>query len=105
MVGVDLAFLRSLERLLILWLLSHGPRHGYGILKELHKLTGLGVKPSLVYPFLYRLEEEGFTIGTWIRQGGRHIRLYQLTERGEALLERVRVLLLPLRELLTSILG
>ncbi len=105
MVGIDLAFLRSLERPLILWLLSHGPRHGYDILKELHRLTGLGAKPSLVYPFLHRLEREGFTISTWIKHGGRHVKLYQLTERGEALLERVRMLLLPLKELLTLLLG
>ncbi len=105
MVGVDLAFLRSLERPLILWMLSHGPRHGYEILKELHRLTGLGVKPSLVYPFLHRLEREGFTMSIWISQGGRRIRLYRLTERGETLLERVRTLLIPLRELLSSLLG
>ena len=105
MVGVDLAFLRSLERPLILWLLSHGPRHGYDILKELHRLTGLGAKPSLVYPFLHRLEREGFIASMWIKNGGRCLKLYRLTKRGEALLERVRMLLLPLRELLTALLG
>jgi DNA-binding PadR family transcriptional regulator len=100
MVGVDHAFLRSLERPLILWLLSREPRHGYDILKELHRLTGRGVKPSLVYPFLHRLEEESFTISEWIRHRGRRIKRYRLTRRGESLLERVRALLLPLRELL-----
>lgn len=102
---MDYAFLQGLIRPLILWLLSKGPTYGFDIMRELNRLMGLGVRPSLVYPFLHRLEEEGFTISLWMSQGGRLIKLYTLTERGEALLERIRMLLLPLKELLNPLLG
>lgn len=83
-------FLRGLEKPIILWLLFHKPRHGYEIILEFKKLTGRKLKPSIVYPFLHRLELEGFANGQWVLNGKRKIKYYSLTKSGEELLQKVR---------------
>jgi DNA-binding PadR family transcriptional regulator len=101
MVNAYDAFLRSLEKPVILWLLSQKPRHGYELILEFKKLTGRKLKPSIVYPFLHRLEREGFAVSKWIEKGKRKIKCYSLTSRGENLLKRAReIFSKPLREVL-----
>jgi len=90
MVQVVQAFLRGLDKPVMLWLLSRRPRHGYEIIKEFKRLTGRRLKPSIVYPFLHWLEEEGFAVGEWIKDGRRAIKYYSLTSKGENLLNKVR---------------
>ena len=103
MVDADLALMRSLDKPVILWLLSKEPIHGYGIIKELNRLTGRKLTPSFVYPFLNWLEEKGYTIGEWIENNNRTAKYYQLTDKGEALLNKIRELFdMPLGEILTS---
>ncbi len=50
-------FLSDFSRFQILLLLYEGPRHGYSILSEFKKRIGKEISPSLVYPFLQRLQE------------------------------------------------
>ena len=90
MVDAINAFLRGLERPLILWLISQGPRYGYELIKEVKRLTGQKLKPSALYPLLYWLEDEGFVVSEWIKKGRRDLRYYRLTEKGKALLVKVR---------------
>lgn len=90
MVKVGDAFLRGFEKPIILWLLSRKPRYGYGLIVEFKKLTGRKLKPSIVYPFLHRLEKEGFAAAEWVKRGKRRIRFYSLTNSGENLLKKVR---------------
>lgn len=90
MVNVINAFLHGLERPLILWLLSKGPRHGYGLIKEVKRLTGQKLKPSRVYPLLHWLEDEGFAVSEWVKRSGRNLRCYRLTEKGENMLTKLR---------------
>ncbi|MBS7646464.1 PadR family transcriptional regulator [Candidatus Bathyarchaeota archaeon] len=90
MVRISDAFLRSLEKPVILWLLSHKPRHGYELISEFKKLTGRTLKPSIVYPFLHRLEMEGFASSQWTLKGNRKIKHYTLTKKGEELLQKMR---------------
>ena len=105
MVGVIQAFLQGLDKPIMLWLLSRGPRHGYGLIKELKRLTGHKLKPGIVYPFLHWLEQEGFAVGEWVENGRRHIKYYSLTKRGERLLSRIRDLFKrPLKEAITDFL-
>lgn len=93
-------FLRGLEKPIILWLLFHKPRHGYEIILEFNRLTGRKLKPSIVYPFLHKLEMEGFASGQWILRGKRKIRNYSLTKNGEELLQKVReIFTKPMREI------
>lgn len=106
MVDVVEAFLRGFERSLILWLLALGPKNGYELMKEVERLTGHAMKPSVVYPFLYWLEEKGFVVSDLMKRGRRELRVYRLTDKGEGLLTRVRNLFRnPIRGLITDLLG
>lgn len=106
MVDVINAFLRGLDKPVMLWLLSRGPRHGYELIKEFGKLTGQKLKPSVVYPFLHWLEEEGFAVSEWVRKGGRNLRCYSLTSKGEGLLIKIRDLFdKPIKEVIADLLG
>jgi len=106
MVRVGDALLRSLEKPVILWLLSRKPRHGYELIVEFKRLTGRKLKPSIVYPFLHRLEMEGFAQSQLLVKGKRKIRHYTLTKNGEELLRKVReTFTKPLREFLMELIG
>ncbi len=99
-------FLRGLEKPIILWLLFHKPRHGYEILMEFKRLTGRKLKPSVVYPFLHKLEAEGFVSSEWILTGKRKVRNYFLTKNGEDLLQRFReTFTTPLKDFFSDLIG
>jgi len=106
MVDVADAFMRGLEKPLILWLISQGPKHGYGLVKEVKRLTGQKLKPGTLYPLLYWLEDEGFVVSEWIKKGRRELRYYRLTEKGKALLVRVRGLFSePIRRVIADLIS
>jgi len=90
MVNVIEAMLRSFDKPLILWLLCRNPIHGYGIIKELKKITGRKMKPSLAYSFLHWLENGGYAKSIWLKSSGRSVRYYSLTGKGEDLLRDIR---------------
>ena len=98
MVDAVNAFLRGLDRPLILWLISEGPKHGYGLIKEVKRLTGQKLKPGTLYPLLYWLEDEGFVVGEWIKKGRRDLRCYRLTEKGRLFLRKCMVFSTTLSE-------
>lgn len=106
MVKVNDAFLRGLERPVILWLLSHKSRHGYELILEFKRLTGQKLKPAMVYPFLRKLEKGGFAVSEWVEKGKRRLRYYSLTKRGEHLLKNVRRMFnKPLKEALIDLIN
>jgi len=106
MVNIMDSFVHGPEKPLILWLLSRKPRHGYELIKEFRKLTGQRLKPSIVYPFLHWLEDEGFAVSEWVKRSGRNLRCYRLTEKGENMLTKLRDLFnKPIKELITDLLG
>lgn len=106
MVRVNDAFLRGLERPVMLWLLSRKPRHGYELILEFKRLTGQKLKPAMVYPFLRKLEEGGFAVSEWVEKGKRKLRYYSLTKRGEGLLRKVRgTFNKPLKEVLMELIN
>jgi len=106
MVDVINAFMRGLEKPLILWLISQGPKHGYELIKEVKRLTGQKLKPGMLYPLLYQLESEGFLAGEWIRRGRRELKCYRLTEKGKTLLVKVRGLFSnPIRRVIADLLS
>jgi len=47
------------SRFYILTILYEGPAHGYKIINYFKKRVGKEISPSLVYPFLQKLEEKG----------------------------------------------
>ena len=78
--------------LLLLATLRQGPLHGYGIVERLREESEgtFDLAEGTVYPALYRLERAGLLASRWTRAEGRRRRVYRLTRRGRAELDRER---------------
>ncbi len=76
----------GLSKILILKILSKGPNHGYGILKQLESLTHDCCTPTsgTIYPILKELTREGYAKVKEEDQikGGQKRRVYTLTPSG-----------------------
>lgn len=95
------ATLRGFSRVIILWLISRKPMSGYGIVKELKRLTGQKFHSGVVYPLLYELEENKLIAGKWMQKGRRRIKHYSITKEGRELLNLIRELFeMPVKEIL-----
>ena len=73
--------------ILILAVLSGGPRHGYAIAREIERRSreALSVGEGALYPALRALEREGMVQSEWQTQpSGPARRVYTLTEAGQA---------------------
>ncbi len=79
---------RGYFKYLVLYILSEGPLHGYGIMRKISELFKLGYVPSsgILYPTLKMLEKEGLIRH---RVEGRR-RVYELTSKGKEVLEEHR---------------
>ncbi|MCW4022106.1 MAG: PadR family transcriptional regulator [archaeon] len=105
MVNLTDSFIHGIEKPLVLWMLSRHPRHGYEIINEFKRLTGKKLKPSMIYPFLHGLEEEGFAVSEWARKSGRSLRRYRLTEKGEQMFTKLRGFFTkPIKEIISDLL-
>lgn len=70
---------------IILALLYREESYGYQILRRIRQVTGgrLAWSSAMLYPFLHRLEKDGFIRSKWrISGAGRMRKYYLLTERG-----------------------
>lgn len=78
--------------LLLLATLAESPAHGYLVVERLKRRSGgaLALGEGTVYPALYRLEGSGLVASAWSSASGRRRRVYRLTRRGRAALERGR---------------
>lgn len=95
------ATVRGFSRVLILWLINQNPMSGYGITKELKRLTEQSFHSGVVYPLLYELEENGLITGKWVQKRRRRIKYYSITKEGMELLNRSRELFeMPMKEFL-----
>jgi PadR family transcriptional regulator, regulatory protein PadR len=76
----------GLTKLLVLKVLSIGPNHGYGILKELESLTSGCCVPTFgsIYPILKELTQHGYADVAEDKQlkGAQKRRVYTLTPLG-----------------------
>ncbi len=76
----------GLSKILILKILSKGPNHGYGILKQLEDLTHDCCTPTFgtIYPILKELTRNGYAKVKEENQikGGQRRRVYTLTSAG-----------------------
>ena len=71
--------------LLVLRTLASGPRHGYGILLQIHEASNnlLRIEEGSLYPALHRLETTGFLKAEWtVSENGRRAKYYSLTTKG-----------------------
>lgn len=73
-------------------MLRQGPLHGYGVVEKLRDESAgaFDLAEGTVYPALYRLERADLVASRWTRAEGRRRRVYRLTRRGRAELERER---------------
>ena len=77
--------------LLLLSTVAGSPRHGYAIVDELRRRSSglFDLSEGTVYPALYRLERGGLLESRWSSEAGRRRRVYSVTRRGRAELERL----------------
>ena len=76
-------------RFYILTVLYEGPIHGYKLITRFRKVIGKEISPSLVYPFLQRLEKAGFVTHTIKPVGEKPRKVYCLTPEGKTLCRRL----------------
>lgn len=78
---------------IILTTIQSGTSHGYAIIQEI-KSRSMGVfdlPEGTIYPALHRLENAGLVTSRWIYPPtGRKRRVYEISEAGEASLEKRR---------------
>jgi transcriptional regulator len=77
--------------LLILRAVAAEARHGLGISRRIHQITGgaFDVKPGSLFPALYRLEERGWLASAWGEsENKRRAKFYRLTASGHRQLGR-----------------
>lgn len=82
-------FKRATSPLVVLRFLSQRPMYGYEITSALKARSGGKYMISILYPVLYRLEEQGFIeISATEVADGRARSYYSITEQGRAHLAR-----------------
>jgi PadR family transcriptional regulator PadR len=77
--------------LLILRIIAREPLHGWGIMQRLRQLTDqvFQVTPGSLFPALQRLEESGWTEGSWdTSENNRRAKYYAITKAGRRQLAR-----------------
>lgn len=75
--------LLNINYLLILWMLSQAPAHGYNILLKFSQLFGRRVTSGALYPMLYKMERLGLIFSEIARgTGNRTRRIYHIREAG-----------------------
>jgi DNA-binding PadR family transcriptional regulator len=79
---------RGALRLLILYVLSRGPMHGYEIMKEFEKLFGRAPGPGALYPQLRYLRQKGLVDLEITYKGSRKLKIYKITNEGLKFLEK-----------------
>jgi len=87
--ALDRELKRGSAELLILSLLDARPRHGYDLSKLIETRSGGQLKFHIdsLYPLLYRLEERGWIMGTWVEKADdRRRRFYRVTPEGRRVL-------------------
>jgi len=77
------------SRFYMLTILYEGPTHGYSILSKFKKRVGKEISPSLVYPFLRKLEKKGLVKHTDKPVGQKERKIFELTEEGRVLCTRL----------------
>ena len=76
--------------LLILRILSLGPRHGWAISERIHQVSSsvLQVQQGSLYPALHRLERRGWIKARWgTSENNRRAKYYELSKSGLKQLE------------------
>ena len=84
---------KGIIRMGVLILINKKPSHGYEIMKEINSRTKGFWQPTAggVYPILRDLEKSGYIKGHWETQKNRRLKIYKITQSGEAILKHAIV--------------
>lgn len=83
-------FKRAVSPLIVLALLRDRKMYGYEISQEINRKTKKKLSIAVLYPVLYKLEEQGFIrVEDTVIENGRVRNYYITTQAGNAYLDRV----------------
>lgn len=75
----------TLDLLILRTLATMGPQHAYGIATRLQQVSddALNLNQGTIYPALVRIEQRGWTRGSWGKtENGREAKYYAITRMG-----------------------
>ncbi|MHC1601512.1 MAG: PadR family transcriptional regulator, partial [Candidatus Nezhaarchaeales archaeon] len=75
---------KGLLKIIILFMLMEGPKHGYEIIQEVTKRS-MGLwrpSPGSLYPVLKSLEADGYVTAEETRYGAKVRKTYAITDKG-----------------------
>lgn len=88
----------GLTRFIIIWRISKGKIHGYGLMKTIDEFfeeqIELGIinkaNPSRIYPILKKLENSELIKGEWELQNNKNVKVYTITSKGELFIKTMK---------------
>lgn len=99
-------FKRAVSPLMVLALLRGRKMYGYEISQEINQRTHKKLSIAVLYPVLYRLEEQGYIcIEDTVIENGRARNYYTATQVGQAYFEQAYSEFLELSALFRGIVG
>jgi len=75
----------TLDLMILRTLATMGPQHAYGIASRLQQVSddALNLNQGTLYPALVRIEQRGWTRGSWGKtENGREAKYYAITKSG-----------------------
>lgn len=75
----------TLDLMILRTLATMGPQHAYGIASRLQQISDdvLNLNQGTIYPALVRIEQRGWTRGSWGKtENGREAKYYAITRAG-----------------------
>ena len=75
----------TLDLMILRTLATMGPQHAYGIATRLQQVSddSLNLNQGTIYPALVRLEQHGWTLGSWGRtENNREAKYYTISRAG-----------------------
>jgi PadR family transcriptional regulator, regulatory protein PadR len=81
----------TLDLMILRTLATMGPQHAYGIASRLEQVSGdqLDLNQGTIYPALVRLEQHGWTRGSWGKtENNREAKYYTITRAGMRALDQ-----------------
>lgn len=79
-------------------------KYGYALINDLGK-CGIEIDQGTLYPMLRRLEEQGLLQSSWIIEGSRPRRYYQISEEGSQVFASLSVEWINLNNDMEKVLG
>ena len=103
---ISKALVAASTKPVILSILAGGERYGYQIIQHVIEISDgtLEWSEGMLYPVLHRMEKDGLILSQWrISENGRKRKYYNLTDLGNAELEKDRTEWMKVNSLLSRL--